>query len=166
MRPTLLCLLFCVGTLSATHAQTVATPDSTRTPAATTGSADDWPTQYSRAVNDTVQAIQRLYGRRRTGGFGWMISGGVGGLRSLLAASQEETITTSYGTVVTRDKADAGGILTGVAIIGVVEAYGVSKLVRFSSQREAAMIELVRQGKRLPDDLRRRLKPRFFLKRK
>lgn len=117
----------------------------------------------STAVEDTVQAITMLYSRRRMGGAGWILGGTLGGIRALTSASQGKTVSGSYGTVVVDEGADGGVIAAGVGMILLVDGYGLSKILRFSAAKQAALIADVRAGKALPANVRQRLKPRFFI---
>ena len=119
-------------------------------------------TLSTAAAEDTVQALNLLYARRRMGGISWMLGGTLGGVRTLTAASQPTTINTSYGPMTIDDGASAGGLLAGAGVMLLVDGYGLSKLVRFSRGKQMALTAAVRAGQPLPPDVRRRLKSRFF----
>ncbi|UOR04166.1 hypothetical protein MUN82_14575 [Hymenobacter aerilatus] len=114
------------------------------------------------AAEDTVHALTTLYSRRRVGGISWITGSTLGGIRVLTAASQKKTVSGSYGTAVVNDGASTGGIAAGIGIMLLFDAYGASKLARFSAAKQAALIADVRAGKPLPANVRHRLKPRFF----
>lgn len=116
----------------------------------------------SAAAEDTIQAITMLYSRRRMGGASWIFGGTLAGIRVLTAASQEKTVSGSYGTVVVDEGADGGAIAGGIGMILLIDGYGLSKILRFSAAKQAALIADVRAGRPLPATVRRRLKPRFF----
>ncbi|QNE38195.1 hypothetical protein F1C16_00800 [Hymenobacter sp. NBH84] len=114
------------------------------------------------AAEDTVHALTTLYSRRRVGGISWIAGSTLGGVRVLTAASQKKTVSGSYGTAVVDEGASAGGIAAGLGVMLLFDAYGASKLARFSAAKQAALIADVRAGKPLPANVRHRLKPRFF----
>ncbi|AYA37373.1 hypothetical protein D3Y59_10110 [Hymenobacter oligotrophus] len=96
------------------------------------------------AKNDSVQAVQTLFRKRRNGG----------------------TVFTAIGSLVLLRGVLASGDASGVAVSGAVAApflaVGIGKLARFGSKKEDAYIKQYQQGKPLPAYIRKRLRPEYF----
>lgn len=105
------------------------------------------PTQFTPA--DTIQAIIKLFARRRTGAaVGLTISG--------ISFAFLLPITTSRGN----DPFEAAKAIT---LLGVLPAtLSGSKLIRFSKNREAALVQSYQNGKPLPGYIKKRLIKRYF----
>jgi len=97
-----------------------------------------------------VQAIHRLYSKRRTGGWIWT---GVGAAFTgrILGSSAAEGFSNAGGTVV-------GTLVLG----GVPAAVGIGKLSRFSQNTEDQVVAMYQKTKMLPSTVQRRLKRKYF----
>ncbi|OON66873.1 hypothetical protein [Hymenobacter sp. CRA2] len=93
---------------------------------------------------DSVQAVHTLFRKRRNGGTVFTAIGGLVGLQSILDGPF--------------DVSRAGSAAVAVPFLG----YGISKLVRFGSKKEEAIIKQYQQGKPLPAAIRKRLRPEYF----
>jgi hypothetical protein len=105
------------------------------------------PRKFASA--DTLQAITKLFARRRTGAtVGLTISG--------ISFAFLLPITTSKGN----DPFEAAKAIT---LLGVLPAsLSSSKLIRFSKKREKTIIKDYHDGKPLPTYIKRRLIGRYF----
>ncbi len=99
---------------------------------------------------DTVQAIHRLFSKHRTGGWLWT---GIG------AAFATRILVTSA----TEGFANAGGTVVGTAVLGGIPAgIGINKLSRFSEDMEDQVVAMYQRNKLLPNNIKRRLKRKYF----
>ncbi|UYZ57666.1 hypothetical protein [Hymenobacter latericus] len=96
------------------------------------------------AKNDSVQAVQTLFRKRRNGGTVFTAVGSLVLLRGVLASSGADGVA-------------ASGVLAAPFL-----AVGIGKLARFGSKKEEFYIKQYQQGKPLPAHIRRRLRPEYF----
>ncbi|GGF17200.1 hypothetical protein [Hymenobacter cavernae] len=104
---------------------------------------------------DTVNAVQRLFQKHRTGGWVWTTIGAAFAVRiaSVAAAS---SATDGFAST-------TGGTIVGVGVFGGVPAgIGISKLTRFSKSKEEQVVALYNQSGILPPYVRKRLKTKHF----
>lgn len=105
------------------------------------------------SADDTIRALHRLYNQRRTGGFVLTTLGGGYFL---------------YVSVITPFALAFGGaglvpvVSTALIIGGTTTGISIKKLVKFSKSREARVVTDYEQNKKLPPEIRRILKPKFF----
>ncbi len=137
----LLCFLLIAGSASAQAFPSLS--DSTQTAAV----------EKKATSIDTIQALHRLYEQRRTGGFVLTALGG----GYFLYASAIAPFALAFG----------GASLLPVAAAAVIigastTAINIRKLVRFSKSRETKMIRYYEQEKRLPPDIKQKLKFKHF----
>jgi len=117
--------------------------------------------QLRQGQRDTIDAIGRLYGKRRLGGKIWLGVAGAGTVTTLRAAATPNT-TTINGTVV-KSETDGGAVATVAGIfIGIPLIVAINKLSTFSYEHQTAIVEAYRNGKALPRKVVRRLSPSYF----
>jgi hypothetical protein len=105
------------------------------------------PRKYTSA--DTIQAITKLFARRRTGAAVGLTISGISFLFLL-------PITTSKSS-------DVFESAKAITILGVLPAtLSSSKLIRFSKKREATIIQSYQSGKPIPSYIKQRLIKRYF----
>ncbi|QNP52865.1 hypothetical protein [Hymenobacter qilianensis] len=113
------------------------------------------------AAEDTLQAIQNLFQTRRRGGRLFAIQGGAGllGAVGYLAMPVSDS-SPSVFSYTANDKIQIVSILAaaGLPLLGV----GISKISRFSKEKERALIQQYRAGQPLPAHISQRLKPKYF----
>jgi hypothetical protein len=140
MHKHLLTLSLFFSTFSLATAQT--------TPSASATIARTNPTLVTSA--DTVQAIHRLFSKHRTGGWLWT---GIG------AAFATRILVTSA----TEGFANAGGTVVVTAVLGGIPAgIGIGKLSRFNEDTESQVVAMYQKSKLLPNNIKRRLKRKYF----
>lgn len=138
MRKHLLTLAFLSGTISMATAQTGPATSQAR------------PALAAATPADTVQAIHRLFSKRRTGGWLWTGIGAAFAARILVSSAGEGF-------------SNAGGTVVGTAVLGGVPAgIGLGKLSRFSEDTEAQVVAMYQKNKLLPTNIKRRLKRKHF----
>ncbi|RPD47131.1 hypothetical protein DNI29_13365 [Hymenobacter sediminis] len=104
---------------------------------------------------DTVQAMQRMFHKHRTGGWIWTAVGSVFAVR-IASVAAGSSATDGFAST-------AGGTVVGVGLFGGVPAgIGIGKLTRFSKAKEQQTIELYQKSGILPPYVRKRLKPKYF----
>jgi hypothetical protein len=121
-------------------------------PAVLVAATPGLPTMSTRA--DTVRAVHTMFRKHRTGGIIWASIGAAFAARIVVVAASSNSDAAS---------STAGGTAVGVAVLGGVPAgIGISKLARFSTTREFAVISAYEQGKALPTYVSRRLRKSYF----
>ena len=114
----------------------------------------------SAGRQDTARALGSMFARHRKGGRVWLYIAGAGTLVFVRAATATPTSSSPY---VTPSKPDPAGLAVVFGVVaGLPAGIGVSKLVRFSEAKEAALEQEYRSGKRLPRGMARRLKAKDF----
>lgn len=104
---------------------------------------------------DTVQAMQHLFQKHRTGGWIWTAVGGAFALR-VASVAAGSSATDGFAST-------AGGTVVGVGLFGGVPAgIGIGKLARFSKAKEEQTIQLYQKSGILPPYVTKRLKPKYF----
>ena len=108
--------------------------------------------RFSRA--DTVQAVQQVFHKHRTGGWIWTTIGSLFAVRiaSVAVSSSSDALAGS-----------TGGTVVGIAVLGGVPAgIGIGKLTRFSHEKEEQTIAFYQKSGILPPYVRKRLKAKYF----
>lgn len=113
------------------------------------------------AAQDTVQAIHNLFQTRRKGGRLFAIQAGAGllGAVGYLAMPVSDSSPSLYSYTAT-DKRQISSVLVAGAL--PVFGIGISKLSRFSKDKEKALILQYQAGGTVPATIRRRLRPKYF----
>jgi hypothetical protein len=97
---------------------------------------------------DTVLAVHKLFAQKRGSGAGWV------------AAGEKVAHEESAGWRAIRSKSE--NMTTAAVNGGVPMLMGVLQMVRFSSEREAAVVKSYQEGWSIPADIRRRLRRKHF----
>ena len=146
-------LLFSFGLFSLT-AQAQTTPPAAALPAPISQ-------ELSAGKRDTIDAIGRLFGKRRLGGKIWLGAAAGGGLTVLRAIANPNTTTTNG--VRTSTEVNGSGIATVAAIfMGVPLAVGIGKLSSFSLAKQNEIVSAYRNGQPLPRRVARKLLKGYF----
>lgn len=99
---------------------------------------------------DTAFAVHKLFVQRRGGGEAWAATG-------LTAAVDESIGRRSISNSATHSNVASAAVFGGVPFV-----LGMSQAVRFSQEREAAILKSYAEGWPIPFDIRRKLRRRHF----
>lgn len=126
------------------------------------------PAELSAGRRDTLNAIAKLYTRRRAGAKNWGYAG-LGGLLALVrvatagSSGASAGAGSSYSPPATSSPADGGAIaVVGGIFVGIPAIIAISKLTRFSEENEQVVDRAYRSGQPLPAAVRRRLAKKDF----
>ena len=134
----------------------------------TTPPAAAVPAEISAGRRDTLNAIAKLYDRRRAGAKSWGYVG-LGGLLALVrvatagSSGSRAGSGSSYGAPSTSSSVDGGAIaIVGGVFVGIPAIIAISKLARFSEEHEQQVDRAYRSGQPLPASVRRQLARKDF----
>ena len=152
MQKILFSFLLAALTFQSAHGQATSPPAAAASP------------EISAGRRDTLNAVAKLYARRRAGAKSWGYVG-LGGLLALVrvATAGSSGSGSSYGAPATSSSADGGAIaLVGGVFVGIPAIIAISKLARFSEEHEQQVDRAYRSGQPLPAAVRRQLVKKDF----
>lgn len=121
------------------------------------------PTAPLLSRDDTVRAINHLFERRRASGKRWLYFSTIGVLGVVRVLANPNT--TTVNGYQTKSEVDGGAAATfGLVFFGLPAAVGVTKLVRFSENREDRIITAYTNSKILPRAVSRHLRRKDFVR--
>lgn len=97
---------------------------------------------------DTVLAVHKLFAQKRGSGAGWAATGA--------GVAYDESV--GWRAIRSKSENVTAAVING----GIPMLAGALQMVRFSSEREAAVVKSYQEGWSIPADIRRKLRRKHF----